>query len=227
MALTSYRLNEYIFYPSYIRHCSRRSQLQLISLFLLISFLPLFFDYGRVPQVKYMLLVFSPGLAYCVVVAMDYLLSRYLMPGTVKPLKITASQLFIPKWLIHSEDNQLAQDSIIDVKDLLRIVIYSYTLKSKHSEFDAINTICLQFYHQHIYLDAKKLMFEGVITDKNKLLQALKSLPCDMVFENKANFGDVRLLHTVAQGRWGSTYTILIILMFILMFGSLLLLILW
>ena len=225
--MTSHKLNEYIFYPPYNQHCSRRTQLQLISLFLLISFLPLFFDYGRVPQVKFMLLVFSPGLAYCVVVAIDYLLSRYLMPGTVKPLKITATQLFIPKWLIHSKNGQLAQDTIIDVKDLLRIVIYSYTLKSKHSTCEAINTICLQFYHQHIYLDGKKLLFENVITDKNKLLQALKSLPCDMVFENKDNFGDVRLLHTVAQGRWGSTYTILIILMFILMFGSLLLLIFW
>ncbi|MDP5138665.1 hypothetical protein ORJ04_22210 [Rheinheimera baltica] len=218
---------EYRFYPPYNQHCGRQTQALIIAIFMLISLLPLFFDYGRVPQLKFMLLVFSPGLAYCVVVAFDYLASRYLMPGSVKPFKITESQLFIPKWLIHSEDSQLAQDTIIDVKDLLRIVINSYTLRSKRGEFDAIDTICLQFYHQRIYLDSKKLMFESVITDKNKLIKALKSLPCDTAYENKNNFGDVRLLHTVAQGRWGSTYTLLIILMFILMFGSFLRLIFW
>ncbi|MCD1597045.1 hypothetical protein [Rheinheimera aquimaris] len=192
-----------------------------------MSFSPLLADFGKLRQLQIGLLIFTPIIAYLILWGIDFLLSRYQIQISAKPLKVTTTKLFIPKWLLLNQDGQPAQDSIVDVKDLHRIVIQSYTVRTVHGNGDFIHAIHLQLCSRNISLNGSKLMFHGVIKENNELLKSLKTLPCEIVFEDKGDLGGVQAFRFMEQGRLGSTYTLLLSLVYVLSFGSLLRVLFW
>ncbi|MDX1539167.1 hypothetical protein [Arsukibacterium sp.] len=218
---------QYDFYPSFYQHCGRKTQVLVIVIFLILSFLPLIVNFGWPKQINYMLLIFTPMLALVIALFADFLLSRYLLPRYLKPFRITASQLFIPKWLIYKRGQSEQKDLIIDAEIIRRIILHTYQIKNRHSVDNFIDAICIKTWTQDIYLDGKKLMFNGVANEKSKLLEAFKLLACETLFEHKNNYGDARMLYTVFQGRHRTVYTAMYFLMFVIAFGSFLTLVLW
>tara|TARA_R110002126_G_scaffold85942_2_gene207617 strand:+ start:4597 stop:5256 length:660 start_codon:yes stop_codon:yes gene_type:complete len=218
---------QYDFYPSFYQHCGRKTQLLVIVIFLLLSLLPLIIDLGWPKQISYMLLIFTPMLAMVIAVFADFFLSRYLLPRYLKPLRIAASQLFIPRWLIYKKDKTEPHDLVIDSEIIRRIVVYGYEIEARHSTLQALDYLCVKTWTRDINLDGKKLFLNNSADENSALLKALKLSSYQLEFEQKRNFGDARYFYTVFQGRHGALYTAMYILLFVIVFGSFLTQVLW
>lgn len=213
---------QYDFYPSFYQHCGRKTQALVILLFLLISLWPLFLDFGLPKQLRPWLLIFTSIIAFPIAFCIDILLSRFLLRLYLKPFRITATQLFIPKWLIYSKTQTELQDLVIDSSIIRRVIVKSYQMDSSKSSVLLLDHLCIKTWARDIYLDGNKLTFNGISEEKSELLQGLKLLPCDIVFEHKRHFGNLRLIHTLVQGRYCTTYTAMYTIIVIICFGTLL-----
>lgn len=194
----------------------------VIVLFTLTSLWPLFLDFGLPKQLWPWLFIFTPIIAIVIAFCADIVLSRFLLRNYLKPFRITARQLLIPRWLIYARTQTELQDLIIDCSIIRRIIVKSYQMDSKKSSVKLLDTICIKTWTRDIYLDGHKLTFNGISDDKSKLLQGLKLLPCEIVFEHKRHFGNLRHIHMLAQGRYRTTYTAMYIIFATIIFGALL-----